>query len=120
MPGWLGRLFRRPEPTDAPDIYGRSGKWPRVRAEHLKREPACAACGKTEDLEVHHILPYHLDASKECDDGTNGFDGNLITLCADPCHYVHGHLMSWLRWNVSVREDAAAYRKKLEAARARQ
>ena len=119
MPGWLGRLFRRPEPTDAPDIYGRSGKWPRVRAEHLKREPACAACGKTEDLEVHHIIPV-AEALRLGKPELELDPENLITLCSDPCHLVHGHLMSWVRWSPSVREDAAAYRKRLEASRSRQ
>ena len=117
---FLKRLVTRREATPQDEMYGRSGKWPRVRATHLEREPRCAACGRDKDLEVHHIEPYHLDPSKELDDGTNGFDGNLITLCDDPCHFVHGHLMSWSRWNPSVREDCRAYAAKLAAAKASQ
>lgn len=93
--------------------YGRSGAWPRVRREHLVREPACAACGRAKDLEVHHIQPYHEHPELELHDGTNGLDGNLITLCADPCHLVHGHLLNFKRSNPHVREDAARYRQRM-------
>ena len=70
----------------------RSDRWPTVRKNHLKEEPKCAWCGGTASLEVHHIIPFHLDISKELD------DSNLITLCettgGDPsgnCHLKHGH-----------------------------
>jgi 5-methylcytosine-specific restriction endonuclease McrA len=109
---FLRRLVARREATPQDGLYGRSWKWPRVRATHLEREPRCIACGRDKDLEVHHVVPYHLDPSRELD------DGNLITLCADPCHLVHGHLMSWLRWNPSVREDCRTYAAKLAAAKA--
>jgi 5-methylcytosine-specific restriction endonuclease McrA len=94
------------------DLFGgpRSGQWPRVRREHLASEPACAACGRTKSLEVHHIVPVsdrpELELVKE----------NLVTLCADPCHLVHGHLMSWTRSNPGVREDCLRYLKKLKSA----
>lgn len=90
-----------------------SGKWQRVRREHLEREPVCIACGRGGSLEVHHIVPYASDKSLELD------PDNLATLCADPCHMVHGHLMSFHRSNPDVRADCAAYRAKLEAARGR-
>lgn len=98
-------IFRRP------DEYGRSGAWPRVRAEHLRREPACIACGRDRDLEVHHIRPYakfpELELSPE----------NLCTLCSEPCHLVFGHLLNFrTRYNVRVREDAARYLARLNEA----
>ncbi len=86
----------------------RSGRWRSVRAEHLKSNPACAACGRKKDLEVHHLLPVHVRPDLELD------PGNLITLCADPCHLVHGHLMSWTRHNQDCVEDCRRYRAKLE------
>jgi 5-methylcytosine-specific restriction endonuclease McrA len=89
----------------------RAGAWPRVRREHLLKEPECVACGRAKDLEVHHIVPYSKDHSLELD------PANLVTLCADPCHFVHGHLMSWTRFNPEVREDCARYRAKLEQAK---
>lgn len=92
------------------DLYGRSGAWPRVRAEHLRREPVCAACGRSKDLEVHHIRPYSTHPELELD------DGNLITLCRDPCHFYLAHLMNWSHSNPSIREDAARYRERIREA----
>jgi hypothetical protein len=40
-------------------------------------------------------------------------------LCADPCHFVHGHLMSWRRHNEAVREDCTRYRKRIDDATSR-
>lgn len=100
MFGWL---FNRR------DEFGRAGAWPRVRREHLAREPACAACGRAKDLEVHHIRPYHEHPELELD------DGNLITLCADPCHLLFGHLCDYRSWNPGVREDAKAFLRKVRS-----
>ena len=106
MLGWLRR--------QADDLFGRSGAWARVRREHLAREPACIACGRTENLEVHHILPYHQRPELELD------PRNLCTVCADPCHLVFGHLLSYRdRYNPSVREDCERYRQRLEDAKRR-
>jgi 5-methylcytosine-specific restriction endonuclease McrA len=88
----------------------RAGAWPRVRREHLLKEPECIACGRAKDLEVHHVLPLSHGGA-ELD------PANLVTLCADPCHLVHGHLMAWGRANPGVREDCARYRAKLEKAK---
>ena len=90
----------------------RSSQWPRVRQEHLRRCPACIACGRRRDLEVHHVVAYHERPDLEL------VAENLVTLCADPCHIVHGHLMSWSRINPRVREDAAAYLGRIREARA--
>jgi len=107
MLGWLRRQ------TD--ELFGRSGAWARVRREHLEKEPACIACGRTKDLEVHHVLPYHECPSRELD------PENLATLCADPCHLVFGHLMNFrTRSNPHVREDCERYRKRLESANVRE
>lgn len=88
----------------------RSGKWPATRAEHLRREPTCAACGTSQDLEVHHVQPFHLFPALELD------QSNLITLCEQSgrnCHYFFGHGYNWHCWNPTVREDAAAFLKKM-------
>lgn len=106
MFGWLRRT------TD--ELFGRSGSWARVRCEHLEREPACIACGRTTDIEVHHVKSYHDHPELELD------PANLVSLCADPCHLVHGHLMSWRRINETVREDCARYIAKLRSANAGQ
>jgi len=103
MFGWLFSK-RQENEFGAP----RSGKWPRVRREHLELQPDCQACGRTKDIEVHHIEPFHSNPSLEL------AESNFISLCSDPCHFVHGHLMSWSRFNPKVAEDCARYRRKLE------
>jgi 5-methylcytosine-specific restriction enzyme A len=86
----------------------RSGHWPSVRAAYLHDHPTCEACGKAADLTVHHIVPFHIDPSRELD------ATNLITLC-HTCHLVFGHLGDYQSYNPNVREDAAAYLAKVKA-----
>lgn len=86
----------------------RSGKWPRVRKEHLEREPLCVACGRRKDIEVHHVVPFHEDPSLELE------PSNLISVCRDPCHYVFGHLLNWKKSNPMVREDCERYRQRMK------
>jgi 5-methylcytosine-specific restriction protein A len=86
----------------------RSWKWKDVRKEHLLKQPFCQACGRQEDLEVHHIEPVHLNPSKELD------PENLITLCAKTCHFIFGHLMDYKSWNKDVVTDSNNYLQKLQ------
>lgn len=88
-------------------LAGRSPKWPAVRAKYLREHPACEVCGATENNAVHHRLPYHLFPAKELD------PDNLQTLC-DEHHLLVGHLMSWKSYNPNSREDAAAWRNKID------
>lgn len=86
----------------------RAGVWDMVRAAHLELHPSCAACGSIEKLQVHHIIPVHVDPSWElhCD--------NLITLCMDikECHLNVGHLGSWKRHNPNVEKEAKDLKEK--------
>lgn len=82
----------------------RSSAWPRVRAQHLRHEPVCQACGRSKDVEVHHVIPVSVDPTKELD------LNNLITLCASPCHFTFGHLLSYHCYNESVRDDVRLFR----------
>lgn len=103
MFGWLRRKSE--------ELFGgkpRSSRWPRVREEAIRRTPYCIACGRSKDLEAHHIRPFHLQPELELD-----LD-NICVLCADPCHLVHGHLMSWQRHNPEVIEHCRRYREALE------
>lgn len=87
----------------------RSSGWPKVRNEHLARDPVCNVCGSKEDLNVHHIVPFHVDKSKELD------PTNLITLCnAHGCHFAFGHLFNWQSSNPTVKKDAEEFKKKVE------
>ena len=83
----------------------RAGAWRSVRAAHLEKEPACVACGRTNDLSVHHIIPVSISPTLELD------PQNLITLCTSPCHMVFGHFMSYRCYNKDVRKMAQEYRK---------
>lgn len=86
----------------------RSSRWNTVRKLHLANNNYCVACGKKDKLEVHHIKPVHLfpDLELELD--------NLVTLCADPCHILFGHLMHFKSYNKDVIKDCAVYFNKVK------
>jgi len=86
----------------------RSPKWQTVRKEHLKANSFCIACGREKRLEVHHIKPVHLFPDLELD------PSNLVTLCADPCHILFGHLMDFKSWNTDVVSDSSVYLNKVK------
>ncbi len=87
--------------------HPRSGRWPAVRAAHLREHPSCAACGSADHstIQVHHCVPYHLDRTKELD------LSNLLSLCEDGTSQDHFHVghngTSWRDFNPHVRADAA-------------
>lgn len=80
----------------------RSPEWAAVRDKFLESHPVCSACGSTEKLQVHHIIPFHVNESLELD------EKNLITLCMnfDECHLEIGHGDSWKCYNPHVVRDA--------------
>lgn len=90
----------------------RSPLWPAARKAHLKRFPTCAVTGATNDLEVHHIKPYHLHRELELD------PQNLITLTTKfgslNAHLWFGHLGVFTSYNETVREDAEYFGKKIK------
>lgn len=91
----------------------RDSGWRKTRMKHIETNPRCAVCGSESNVSVHHIIPVHVDGSKElCED-------NLITLCQNRtmnCHFIFGHLLNWTKSNPSVVEDAKLWRKKLSEA----
>jgi 5-methylcytosine-specific restriction endonuclease McrA len=101
-----------PEQLDEATVDGwgepRSSEWSAVRAAHVKRHPACLACGSVEQLNVHHIEPFHLRPDLELE------PSNLVTLCREH-HFRIGHdpdgpwkpqKPSWIKSNPNVRQDA--------------
>jgi hypothetical protein len=91
-------------------LGSRSSKWRALRIDHLKKNPACAVCGNTKKVVPHHIVPYHIDPSKELD------PLNLISLCEGDtfnCHLFFGHLRNWSRCNPDIVEDARLWREKI-------
>ena len=88
----------------------RSGKWPTKRDNFIKGKK-CAACGASKNLVVHHKIPVQVDPTKELD------DDNFIVLCSKPsnCHFVFGHLHSYLSWNTDVVKDCEDHLKKVRS-----
>lgn len=88
----------------------RSSKWKKVRVEFLSKNPKCAICGSEKDVVPHHIVPVHLDPSKELD------QDNLVTLCENKtfnCHFFFGHLKNWTKYNLNILEDAKIWSERI-------
>lgn len=88
-------------------LSSRSSLWNTCRKNHLKIQPACAACGSYKKIQVHHIEPFHVNPARELD------PTNMITLCSN-CHLVFGHLMDYSSWNSNIIQDAAVYYTKVQ------
>jgi hypothetical protein len=102
----------------------RSGQWTAVRNRFVEKHPECAACGSRSNLNVHHVVPFHVDPSLELE------DSNLITLCAGSeangqhnCHFRIGHdpdgpvgpkRSNWKASNSDVRSDAQTMYQRLQ------
>lgn len=101
--------FTLPMEMEKPIFAARSGHWPTVRNQHLEKNPTCAVCGGEDNLQVHHIKPYHLHPELELD------PNNLLTLCEPSsilhinCHLVWGHLGNWKSFNPMVPAMALAF-----------
>lgn len=95
-------------PQSAPDVetpVSRHSSWRNVRARHLASFPACAACGFTRALHVHHVVPIEIAPELElCAE-------NLLTLgsnCPSGNHHIlFGHGQNWRTWVPSSRQLAA-------------
>lgn len=97
----------RPAATALPPVPGRHPHWAVVARDHVEAHPYCGCCRVTRDLQVHHVIPFHVRPDLELD------HLNLLVLCRR-CHLFVGHLGDWRSWNVTVRADAAAWRRKLD------
>lgn len=91
----------------------RSDKWPALRRAFLKGK-VCAVCGKRKKLEAHHILPFHIDPSKELD------PSNLLPLCEGNktinCHLRFGHFDDFrTKYNSDVITESAKWQKRFLA-----
>lgn len=86
LPGWIAWLWRNREARVS--ILSKRG-WDVNKAcrDHVKKEPACQWCGRTDQPQAHHVLPVWYDASKAAD------PSNFITLCGTrrQCHFIVGH-----------------------------
>lgn len=91
----------------------RSAQWDEVRDEFIKKHPSCAACGSTEKLQVHHIIPFRIRPDLEL------VESNLISLCMsnNECHLMIGHGGSFHCYNPSVEEYCRQYAESKESSR---
>ncbi len=64
---------------------------------HRYASSSCAWCGRTNELNVHHIKPQHL--RPDLKDVPN----NQITLCRE-CHFVLGHRCNWTNEVIMVHD----------------
>lgn len=90
----------------------RASEWPRLRNWYLSKNPKCAACGSTENLEVHHLVPYAVAPELELS------VSNLMTLCESKklgfsCHLVIGHHGNFKLANKWAREDAKTWHERM-------
>ncbi len=92
----------------------RSGRWRTIRKNYFESLPdelkKCAVCDVKKNLIIHHIVPVHVDPTKELD------NDNFIILCETPsfnCHLFFGHLKNWVRYNPNILEDAKNWKEKL-------
>jgi hypothetical protein len=86
----------------------RSSKWDEVQKAYLTAHPTCEACGSKVELNVHHVLPFHLFPEFELE------PSNLITLCKWH-HMPLGHLGLFQAYNPLIREDAARHLARVKA-----
>lgn len=89
----------------------RSSQWDATRDAFMRDHPACAACGSTKKLQVHHIMPFHLHPDLELD------TKNLIVLCMDvnECHLGIGHGGSFRCYNPKVAIRAQRFLQEKDA-----
>ena len=81
-----------------------------AKRKYLKANHCCAITGIKKELlnghkvQVHHIIPCHVDISKACD------PDNLITLTRE-CHFTAGHCFSWRKYNGSIKSTVGALKR---------
>lgn len=89
----------------------RSVHWHYIRDQFIEDNPYCEACGSSEKLQVHHIIPFSNRPDLEL------VDSNLIVLCMsiNECHFLLGHGGSFKTYNPHVSQDARNFRNQEDA-----
>jgi len=90
----------------------RSSQWPKFRKAMIAARPYCAACLSPSNLELHHIVPYSKDPTKELD------QSNVVVLCESKkfgvnCHRFFGHLGDYKKHNPDCFDDVRLWFSKL-------
>lgn len=79
------------------DILRSDWEWRKTRNAFILVESCCQMCGARKKLEVHHVIPWHVDETLRYD-----WD-NLVTLCRH-CHFQFGHHGNWREYNRGILE----------------
>jgi hypothetical protein len=69
----------------------------KAMAEYRKQHPRCEWDGCSEKVDVHHIVPVHVDPTLAAD------PENLISLGSARCHLCAGHGGDYQQWIDNVR-----------------
>lgn len=86
---WIGA--KNPNWQNGQRVYKRGPRWHSIRRRILARDGACARCGATDGLHVHHIVPFRMFTDAEIANA----DTNLISLCP-PCHRREDAAYKWV------------------------
>lgn len=90
------------------EVYSKiKEEWEEFERKYWKKHPEekyCHICGEKKHVELHHIVPRHVDQSKIFD------EDNLIPLCR-ACHFRWGHLCNYETYNPNIKEDAQTLQK---------
>lgn len=105
----LANLLNREPTLSVPRDPG----WREIRNAFLiDNGSICAVCGKVKNLNVHHIIPVHVDKTLELE------TSNLIVLCENKtpmnCHLGIGHLGNFKAYNPHVKEDAVFWKDRIK------
>lgn len=83
----------------------RSPKWRTLEKKVREAAGVCAACKGNQNLQVHHVQPFHLHPELEL------VESNLIVLCMgkNECHLKLGHGDNFKAYNPNIATDAKAF-----------
>ena len=88
----------------------RASQWPKVRKEHLAKNPLCIVCNKKGTLlspnEAHHIVLFSQDPSMEL------LSTNIATVCRRH-HLEWAHLGNFKSWDKDIVENARIFRERV-------
>lgn len=94
----------------------RSTHWESFEIAYRLKFPACAVCGGTDCVQVHHVMPFDFCKRVGRDD-LELDTRNLITLCnaaGKRHHLLIGHLGSFLSYNSDLFRDVAKMKNSSE------
>lgn len=87
---WVGEAT--PNYQDGSGVYKRGPNWHSIRRHIIDRDKCCVQCGSSENLHVHHKIPFRMFNDHE----QANLPENLITLCP-VCHRKEDAHFKWIK-----------------------